>query len=746
MNNKKIELIKKIVVWLVIVIMLLGSLATVFVYAADFTTSASAPSEIGKGESFTVTFSFSSSELVSGIEGNLVYDKSKLSISSSSGAGSFTAMVGERIVAYPSDFTSSGSTSGSFAKVTFTANSSFLEGESTTISLSNVSGSATSEDDVYDISGSGCSVSVSIPKSEPSYTPPKPDDTPSVKPENNKNNGDNTTETEKKSSDNSLSKLEVNNAQLSPAFSSDVTEYSLNVKYEIQKLDITAIANDANAKVEIKNNELVEDSSNKVEIVVTAQNGDVKTYVIKAYREKNPNYVASSNCNLTEIKLSYGTLSPLFDKDVLNYVVSVPYDLESITFDATPESPNATCNVIGESKLKAGEENSYHIICTAEDGKTSKIYNVTVISTHSYETFISKYFIDSVVNQIKNNVNPIVLDLSGADVQILSKDIFAELKEKENTVMIVRTKNGTITFNSDDLIYDITDKYYDLTIIKSSLYSDNMLPSLASYENFVFSTHHKSELPGFATFSIFTEFVKGTKVNIYMYDRKDNSYVIAAKNVEVGDGGVVAFEIDKGGDFIITTKDITSAGEYHSVNRESNMETYAKTLLYIIGALVCLSVGFALGFILNRSGKHAKRVRVSKGKLQNGKARVKENKTNEKDMSESVVLQNKPNEEVSENTKNENDSEFEAENINNDEIVSEYAKTELPDLKEDMHPNENISNVFSVENETEDDITPTEETKEKKGLFKRKKSKSLNSDEDDVSEFEAMLDELNKKK
>lgn len=743
-NNKKIELIKKIVVWLVIAIMLLGSLATVFVYAADFTTSASAPSEIGKGESFTVTFSFSSSESVSGIEGDLVYDKSKLSISSSSGAGSFTAMVGERIVAYPSDFTSSGSTSGSFAKVTFTANSSFSEGESTTISLSGVSGSATSEDDVYDISGSGCSVIVSIPKSEPSYTPPKQDDTPSTKPENNNDNS--TSETEKKSSDNTLSKLEVNNAQLSPEFSSDITEYSLNVKYETQKLDITAVANDANAKVEIKNNELIEDSSNKVEIVVTAQNGDVKTYVIKAYREKNPNYVASSNCNLTEIKLSYGTLSPLFDKDVLNYVVSVPYDLESITFDATPESPNATCNVIGESELKAGEENSYHIICTAEDGKTSKIYNVTVISTHSYETFISKYFIDSVVNQIKNNVNPIVLDLSGADVQILSKDIFTALKDKENTVMIVRTKNGTITFNSDDLIYDITDKYYDLTIIKSSLYSDNMLPSLASYENFVFSTQHKSELPGFATFSIFTEFVKGTKVNIYMYDRKDNSYIIAAKNVEVGDGGVVAFEIDKGGDFIITTKDITTAGEYHSVNRESNMETFAKTLLYIIGAILCLSVGFAIGFILNRSGKHAKRVKVSKGKLQNGKAHVKENKTDEKDMSQSEALQNEPNEGVSENENNENESEVEAESVNTNETASEEVKTELPDVKEDISENENISNVFSVENETEDDIAPPEETKEKKGLFKRRKSKSLNNDEYDVSEFEAMLDELNKKK
>lgn len=743
--NKKTDLIKKIIVWIVLAIMLMGTLATVIVYAADFSTSASGPSTIEKGESFTVTLSFSSSVSVSGIEGSLSYDKSKLTLSSSSGSSIFTATVGERIVAYLSDFSSNGATSSSFVKLNFTATSGFVEGESTTISFSGVSGTATTDDDVYDIDGSGCSIIVSIPKSEtPTTTQPEPQPKPSTDTSNSKNDSPNSDTSENKSSNNKLESLAIaiENAKLVPEFSPDTTEYTLNVTNSVDMLDLSAIAKDNKANVEIKNNTLINNAITNVEIRVTAENGDVKIYMIKV-QKGNYEDSLSDNCDLAEIKLSYGNLSPLFDKDVLNYVVSVPYDLESITFDATPESPNATCNVIGEAKLNAGEENSYHIVCTAEDGKTTKIYNITVISTHSYETFISKYFIDSVVNQINNNVNPIVLDLSGADVQIISKDIFEALRGKENTTLIIRTKNGTVTFNSDELVYEINEKYYDLTMIKSSIYSDNMLPSLASYENYVFSTHHKSELPGFATFSVYTEFVKGTKVNVYMYEEEDNSYIIAAKNVEVGDGGVVAFEIDKGGDFIITTKDVSEAGEYHSVNRESNKETLTKTMLFIIGVAFCLLVGFSVGFSLNRSGKNAKRVKHKKATLKSGNNQKEKSKETElsEEKSETNEKSNQNDENASEDRNSilETLNEEQTQNSENKKVADDDASQENIEQVD-----ESVADLFSEDDENVDEMEQLPK-KEKKKLFGRKKDLFKEADED-VSDFEAMLDEFSNKK
>ena len=187
------------------------------------------------------------------------------------------------------------------------------------------------------------------------------------------------------SSDSRLKELSVNGYTLSPAFSADVKDYSIEgeVEYTAAALKITATANDGEAKVEISGARLSV-GGNTVKIKVTAENGSSTTYTIKAKMKQDPNYVASDDTSLSGITLSDGRLSPAFSREVFDYIVYVPYEVTDITITGTPNDKKATANTEGESALIVGE-NAFIVICTAENGDTGR-YNIKVVRMNEYGT------------------------------------------------------------------------------------------------------------------------------------------------------------------------------------------------------------------------------------------------------------------------------------------------------------------------------------------------------------------------
>ncbi len=681
MNRKKIKIVSSLLA-LFITLMPLAQ-----TQAESFSTSASGSTSISEGEEFVVTFSFSSSINIYGIDAALNYDSSKLSMTNYAGAGSFSATVGGRISAW----TVSDTSGGSFASVTFKALSGFGKGDSTTISLGSVSGS----DGNDDVSGSGCSITVSIPGGGSSGNNDNNGGNGSNS--NMGNNGGASNNDPSLSSDSSLKSLSIEGYALSPSFGSSRYDYSVSVDFATESLNISALPNDDKASVRYEGNELKAGAETQVFIIVTAENGSTSTYTIKAKRGTDPNKKASDNCFLELLMPSSGKLSPVFNKNTFNYVVETDSSVKEMTFETKTEDANAVCNVIGEAQLISGRENMYHIICTAEDGVSSKIYTVTVRSSQSYETYISKSFINSVVKRINNVEKNIFLDMSFCPVQLVSADIFKALSANEGITLTVKTKNGTISFNSAETNYEITEDIYDLTMIRSSTYSNDFLSAMGSYENYVFSTHHKNELPGFATFNVYTNFGKGQIVNIYAYDASEDKMIIAAKNVVVGEGGVVAFEMDKGGDFVITTMDVEDAEAYHSVNRVNNTHGLTRTLGFVAVGLLALLIGFVGGYF------------AQKGK----KSGTHQQNKNKKKTSEPKVVSNVP------------------------------EKSDKPDNEEPVSGGE-IS-VTKEENEPEPLTEPlTKETGEEKPIKENKNKKS--EGEDNLSDFEAMLDKRLKKK
>lgn len=113
----------------------------------------------------------------------------------------------------------------------------------------------------YDASGSA-SVSI-VAASEPDDS--EPDYTPS---------------TPGKSGNNALSALTVSAGTLTPAFDPAVTEYTLSLPQGTEKLTLTATPSDSNATVQGDGELTLQEGENTLPLVVTAENGDTKTYTV----------------------------------------------------------------------------------------------------------------------------------------------------------------------------------------------------------------------------------------------------------------------------------------------------------------------------------------------------------------------------------------------------------------------------------------------------------------------------------
>lgn len=130
-----------------------------------------------------------------------------------------------------------------------------------TVSISAGSYCIAGED--YDASGSASVsiVSASEPDdSEPDYTPSTPG----------------------KSGNNALSTLTVSAGTLTPAFDPAVTEYTLSLPQGTEKLTLTATPSDSNATVQGDGELTLQEGENTLPLVVTAENGDTKTYTVTA--------------------------------------------------------------------------------------------------------------------------------------------------------------------------------------------------------------------------------------------------------------------------------------------------------------------------------------------------------------------------------------------------------------------------------------------------------------------------------
>lgn len=124
----------------------------------------------------------------------------------------------------------------------------------------------------YDASGSASVTIVAADKPDDSEPAPAP--TPSGGSSTGNNPGVSL------SSNNALSTLTVSAGTLTPAFDPAVTEYTLSLPQGTEKLTLTATPSDSNATVQGDGELTLQEGENTLPLVITAENGDTKTYTI----------------------------------------------------------------------------------------------------------------------------------------------------------------------------------------------------------------------------------------------------------------------------------------------------------------------------------------------------------------------------------------------------------------------------------------------------------------------------------
>jgi len=101
---------------------------------------------------------------------------------------------------------------------------------------------------------------------------------------NSNNNGNRpTTPSIKKSENNNLKNITINNGELNPSFNKDTLEYKINLNADITKININAETEDSKAIVEGTGEKDLKPGNNFIEIKVIAENGNEKIYKINAY-------------------------------------------------------------------------------------------------------------------------------------------------------------------------------------------------------------------------------------------------------------------------------------------------------------------------------------------------------------------------------------------------------------------------------------------------------------------------------
>lgn len=135
-----------------------------------------------------------------------------------------------------------------------------------------------------------------LTKTKPVVEEPKeePEDTNITANENNENNeintntnntdNNNTTdnETQNNSQNLQLSKLEISGVNFSEGFNPEIYTYELKLNFFVKDLNITAVANKEDAKIEIIGNEDFKEGENNINILVSSADGnETVTYQIK---------------------------------------------------------------------------------------------------------------------------------------------------------------------------------------------------------------------------------------------------------------------------------------------------------------------------------------------------------------------------------------------------------------------------------------------------------------------------------
>lgn len=182
-----------------------------------------------------------------------------------------------------------------------------------------------------------------------------------------------------RSKNNNLKSLAIDKGTIE--FNKNTTSYLVKLEHEINEITITASVEDAKARISGTGTKTLKDYVNEFKIVVTAENGSTKTYVVKvARKDEAGNYGKLSTDNSVK-SISVTGYDIKFNKDNKKYNLLVE-DINEVEINVTPNSNVATVSIQNNDNLKEGL-NKITVQVTAENGDVNEyLFNVYKINNN----------------------------------------------------------------------------------------------------------------------------------------------------------------------------------------------------------------------------------------------------------------------------------------------------------------------------------------------------------------------------
>ena len=181
------------------------------------------------------------------------------------------------------------------------------------------------------------------------------------------------------STDARLLSLVPETGQLTPAFHPEVLEYRLSVPFEVTSMTFAAQPA-TGASCRVNRESLGAGGSDTLfRITVTAEDGETqRVYQVTVHRqEKEEEPELSQDTRLLSLLPETGELVPEFEPGILEYSLTVPYEVTAMTFSAQP-AEGASCRVNRKNLGAGGSATLFLLTVTAEDGESKRVYQVTV--------------------------------------------------------------------------------------------------------------------------------------------------------------------------------------------------------------------------------------------------------------------------------------------------------------------------------------------------------------------------------
>ena len=190
-----------------------------------------------------------------------------------------------------------------------------------------------------------------------------------------------------KSSNNYLSSITISAGNLSPEFYRETFEYTVeNLPEDIVELEINATAEDERAHISGLGVVSLNPGENRIQIEVTAENENVREYVLIVNRKQD---LVESDLRLTTLEISqinkngeFSTLEIPFDKETFEYDVEVDNDIVDLDVNPTVEREGIIVEITGEKNLKDGE-NIVSITLTAQNDENIQTNYVVKVNRKS---------------------------------------------------------------------------------------------------------------------------------------------------------------------------------------------------------------------------------------------------------------------------------------------------------------------------------------------------------------------------